>query len=992
VWHEELCNTCTPAQMLSNCEYGNNPYGGALCNDNLCSDRCAGLHDAAQATLVGAVVATDHSDHYGLGFVDFINPTGDSVTFTLEQCNSGRHLLEFTYGLASDDPDRPIQVTINGGSGGPGAITSFVLHFPATGGWEEWGTVRHRADLVSGTNTITMTAMQNSGPNFDSLEVLPNGDASIGHWRGNFDNSGQFYVNNQLIGGPDGTGWSTTSTFTFTEPCDETTVYAMHVVDGERDENGQHNVGGIIGSIQHCNEVVVTNQAWRCYATDMANGGTPPPADWNEPGFDDSAWERATVYGTANGHNNHWNQDEDVDGHVPADAVDDSAKWIWTMEIESHDDVYCRYVNRHEFKDCNNAAQRYLHDYPDVAQSPYAPFTHFMEHGKYEDRIWHSELCVAGCEVESTVFDWIDAQTNGQAATPDMMQGPSGTGAAAGMDDSFFEVDLPFPFPFYGQEKTRALVSVNGYLTFSGDHSHFGNTRPIPSPQAPNDMIAPYWTDLDMTETGAIYTQFFDASNLNGGNTGSCQFGIADGAACCASTCGRCGGSDCETLPGGEDSCCYHSIAGDHMSDGSSPPHTSCRATNGVGPCVNEDSFFVIEWVDIPAYGEPSQTSHFEVILYEDGAIRFQYADMSAAASTADYALPVSGIENAAGSNGRVINQCQEGTESISCDRSQNFHSNTALTIRHSCGSTPRAFSVAWCPEYNTNPFGGGGNTGASCTFDEAEDFCQRNYGGQLASITNQAEYDTLNEILPATGDATTDNEQFMIGMHSDSGGNWEYSDNTHCGQQCLNFLTSHSNGLEGLTEHNLVWTPSRPADAKLDDCCHSWNIEGFVCEMYTAPGQIAIGTRRNYEQANQFCLDYYGGTLMSIHTQDDYDKLAQLLQGYTQPVMIGLHSDAAGNWEWADGSPVDMDFLRAHSFDQLVGVDETVAVFYPPVCQDGFASPSTTCDADSADPAHFNHALHDWGQGDVPMAFACAASGNAVRNPQFTGNGDNGH
>ena len=45
-------------------------------------------------------------------------------------------------------------------------------------------------------------------------------------------------------------------------------------------------------------------------------------------------------------------------------------------------------------------------------------------------------------------------------------------------------------------------------------------------------------------------------------------------------------------------------------------------------------------------------------------------------------------------------------------------------------------------------------------------------------------------------------------------------------------------------------------------------------------------------------------------------------MAGYTKPVMIGLHSDSAGNWEWTDGSPVDLTFLQAHSYDGLSGAD----------------------------------------------------------------------
>ena len=66
--------------------------------------------------------------------------------------------------------------------------------------------------------------------------------------------------------------------------------------------------------------------------------------------------------------------------------------------------------------------------------------------------------------------------------------------------------------------------------------------------------------------------------------------------------------------------------------------------------------------------------------------------------------------------------------------------------------------------------------------------------------------------------------------------------------------------------------------------------------------------------------LPQTGGHLYSIHDQKDYDKLHLAVAGYTKPVMIGLHSDSAGNWEWTDGSPVDLTFLQAHSYDGLSG------------------------------------------------------------------------
>ena len=1019
VWHEELCNVCTPIEMESHCDFtsgvvtqtglaghgGNregtasniqDPFRGALCQDNLCSNKCVGKHDAAMAELVGAQIAINHGDHYGQGFVDFINPTGDSVTFTLKQCQAGRHLLEFTYSLASDQPGRPLSVTVNGGAAGQGGNTEFELHFPATGSWERWGTVQHRADLVSGTNVIVLTAMSNSGPNLDTLEVYPNGASEIGHWRGNFDNTGTFFVNGQQINDPAVTGWDVTNTFSFTEPCDRPTVYAIHAEDYEVSEEGNDGVGGIVGSIEHCNEVIVTNQAWKCVANDVANG-YPVPANWNVVGYDDSSWEKAKNYGRANSNNNPWGEyttSHNV-AHVPRDAVSPNANWIWTSEATDHDDVYCRYESMHTFKNCRQAANRYLQDYPFVSDDEHSAWYHFNTWGKGAGRVWHSELCWSQCEVEHVAYDWIDASIDGIEPTLDQMRRGATTGQIAGqdagLDDAFFEVELPFAFPFFGQQKRRALISTNGYLTFSGEHTAYGNTVSIPDPRVPNDAIYPFWSDLDMTNGGHIYTKYVDGSTLNGANTGSCKFGIADGAACCALTCGTCGGEGCESRPGGEFSCCYHAIAASDAVTAAGTPVPLCRDNNGRGPCKIDEDFFVIEWKDVPhccGADAPPGTSTFEVVLYENGAMRFQYESM--AYNPNEYAIPVIGIENGAGNEALTIADCHDPDDqhamlsgvnsaahgggnvhmhvSPQCQRVQNFLASggqsIAYLLANSCGSVERVFSVGWCEGYQADV--GGENTNpTTCGFADADRICQDKYGGQLASVTNQDEYDALNHLI--TGHVT---EHYMLGMHSDGQGNWEWTDNTRLNAHDMAFMRSHSNDqLAGTDEIHLVFNAgdSAAGSGGFNDCCNNWVMSGFVCELYAAQGQYAIGLGRTYDEARTFCRDYYGGDLASIHTQADYDRIADISQHYTQPLMLGLKSDGAGNWEWADGSrvltpanlyrlclsaslplclsvlhtcfteQVDTDFLRAHSFDGLQGTDETVGVFYPPICQADF-------------------------------------------------------
>ena len=61
------------------------------------------------------------------------------------------------------------QVSINGVNSGP------PVTFAATGSWTEWGKTFTQVQLITGINTVTLTATTNSGPNLDYIEVFPAG-------------------------------------------------------------------------------------------------------------------------------------------------------------------------------------------------------------------------------------------------------------------------------------------------------------------------------------------------------------------------------------------------------------------------------------------------------------------------------------------------------------------------------------------------------------------------------------------------------------------------------------------------------------------------------------------------------------------------------------------------------------------------------------------------------------------------------------------------
>ena len=75
---------------------------------------------------------------------------------------------------------------------------------------------------------------------------------------------------------------------------------------------------------------------------------------------------------------------------------------------------------------------------------------------------------------------------------------------------------------------------------------------------------------------------------------------------------------------------------------------------------------------------------------------------------------------------------------------------------------------------------------------------------------------------------------------------------------------------------------------------------------------------------ADDFCAATYGGQLTSLNTQYEYDQVEKITHGAEQHLMLGMHSDGQGHWEYSDGTPANMEFLTEHSNDNLAGIGET--------------------------------------------------------------------
>ena len=121
-------------------------------------------YEAEAAALTGVQVFSGRGASGGQ-YVDFINPTGDSIEWTVTVPVAGTYRLAVTYQNGSS-ADRPLRLDVNG------ATAAASVGFPPSGSWATWTSVEVTTSLVAGTNRIRLTAIGQSGPNIDVLSVL----------------------------------------------------------------------------------------------------------------------------------------------------------------------------------------------------------------------------------------------------------------------------------------------------------------------------------------------------------------------------------------------------------------------------------------------------------------------------------------------------------------------------------------------------------------------------------------------------------------------------------------------------------------------------------------------------------------------------------------------------------------------------------------------------------------------------------------------------
>ncbi len=80
-------------------------------------------------------------------------------------------------------------------------------------------------------------------------------------------------------------------------------------------------------------------------------------------------------------------------------------------------------------------------------------------------------------------------------------------GGFAADDRTKTGVPIGFAFPFYGASRTTVNICTNGWLSFTETDSAYANQAlPSAGSRVPKSLIAPFWDDMDLRTTGAVWT------------------------------------------------------------------------------------------------------------------------------------------------------------------------------------------------------------------------------------------------------------------------------------------------------------------------------------------------------------------------------------------------------------------------------------------------------------------------------------------------------
>jgi pectate lyase len=111
------------------------------------------------------IVATNHLNYTGTGFIDFATTGPNNATFTVCQQAAGSQTVKFRYSFAKPPPDiRTAQLLVNN-------VYIQDVTFPVTPTFDDWADATAIVTLNQGINSIKLYWATTDGPNLDKLSI-----------------------------------------------------------------------------------------------------------------------------------------------------------------------------------------------------------------------------------------------------------------------------------------------------------------------------------------------------------------------------------------------------------------------------------------------------------------------------------------------------------------------------------------------------------------------------------------------------------------------------------------------------------------------------------------------------------------------------------------------------------------------------------------------------------------------------------------------------
>jgi len=145
----------------------------------------------------------------------------------------------------------------------------------------------------------------------------------------------------------------------------------------------------------------------------------------------------------------------------------------------------------------------------DAPRQTEVPFQNFKK-DEIDTRISASDTRGSGGP-DAFGYTWIDSDEAGGPEYAWTEISGMGTVAGTGDDANLGPFDLGFEFPYYGGTFESVRICTNGWLSFTSTSTAYSN-QGIPNAADPNNLLAPFWDDMNPTDGGTIY-YYADAAN-----------------------------------------------------------------------------------------------------------------------------------------------------------------------------------------------------------------------------------------------------------------------------------------------------------------------------------------------------------------------------------------------------------------------------------------------------------------------------------------------